>query len=112
MIRAFPATSVAAVVAWLAAAAAAHPAPVDRVLAATHARQVDVVGHSQGGMMPRYYIEFLGGAAKVHVLVGLAASNQGTTLNGFVKLADVLGALDPAHAVRPRRAVVLPVVGG
>jgi triacylglycerol esterase/lipase EstA (alpha/beta hydrolase family) len=62
---------------------------VDRVLAATHARQVDLVGHSQGGMMPRYYIRFLGGAAKVHALVGLAPSNHGTTLGGLLKLAKV-----------------------
>ena len=59
---------------------------VDRVLAATGASQVDMVGHSQGGMMPRYYIKFLGGAAKVHTLVGLAPSNHGTTLDGLSAL--------------------------
>ena len=51
---------------------------VDAVLAATGARQVDVVGHSQGGMMPRYWIQFLGGAKKVDDLVGIAPSNHGT----------------------------------
>jgi triacylglycerol esterase/lipase EstA (alpha/beta hydrolase family) len=60
---------------------------VDRVLAATGAGQVDIVGHSQGGMMPRYYLKFLGGAAKVGALVGLAPSNHGTTLNGLSTLA-------------------------
>ena len=60
---------------------------VDRVLAATGARQVDIVGHSQGGMMPRQYLKFLGGAAKVHRLVGLAPSNHGTTLSGLQQLA-------------------------
>jgi triacylglycerol esterase/lipase EstA (alpha/beta hydrolase family) len=62
---------------------------VDRVLSATHASKVDVVGHSQGGMMPRYYLKFLGGAPKVHTLVGLAPSNHGTNLFGLV---DLLGA--------------------
>ena len=38
-----------------------------------------MVGHSQGGMMPRYYIKFLGGASKVDDLVGLAPSNHGTS---------------------------------
>ena len=38
-----------------------------------------MVGHSQGGMMPRYYIKFLGGADKVDDLVGLAPSNHGTS---------------------------------
>ena len=33
-------------------------------------------------MMPRYYLKFLGGAAKVHTLVGLAPSNHGTDLDG------------------------------
>jgi triacylglycerol esterase/lipase EstA (alpha/beta hydrolase family) len=60
---------------------------VNRVLTATHARQVDLVGHSQGGMMPRYYIKYDGGAPKVHTLVGLAPSNHGTTLDGIFTLA-------------------------
>ena len=60
----------------------------DRVVAATGARKVDIVGHSQGGMMPRYYIKFLGGASKVDTLVGLAPSNRGTTLNGLFTLAS------------------------
>ena len=54
---------------------------VDRVLASTGAPKVELVGHSQGGMMPRYYIKNLGGAAFVEDLVGLAPSNHGTTVN-------------------------------
>ena len=65
---------------------------VNRVLTATHARQVDLVGHSQGGMMPRYYLRFLGGAARVHTLVGLAPSNHGTTLGGLFTVARVFPA--------------------
>ncbi|HEY3726726.1 MAG TPA: alpha/beta fold hydrolase [Solirubrobacteraceae bacterium] len=61
---------------------------VDRVLASTRASQVDIVGHSQGGMTPRYYMKFLGGASKVHTLVGLAPSNHGTTLDGLFTLAQ------------------------
>jgi triacylglycerol lipase len=51
---------------------------VDEVRAASGAAQVDLVGHSQGGMMPRYYMGFLGGADAVHNLVGIAPSNHGT----------------------------------
>jgi triacylglycerol lipase len=52
---------------------------VDRVLARTHAHQVSIIGHSEGGMMPRYYIRYLGGAAHVSDLIALAPSNHGTT---------------------------------
>jgi triacylglycerol esterase/lipase EstA (alpha/beta hydrolase family) len=62
---------------------------VDYVRIATRARQVDIVGHSQGGMMPRYYMKFLGGAPSVHMLVGLAPSNHGTTLDGSDALLAV-----------------------
>jgi triacylglycerol lipase len=51
---------------------------VDRLLARTGAKRVSIVGHSEGGMMPRYYIKFLGGAARVANLVALAPSNHGT----------------------------------
>jgi triacylglycerol esterase/lipase EstA (alpha/beta hydrolase family) len=76
---------------------------VDKVLAATGAAEVDVVGHSQGGMMPRYYLKNLGGAAEVRALVGLSPSNHGTTLDGLFILSNFFpganqftGALCPA----------------
>jgi triacylglycerol esterase/lipase EstA (alpha/beta hydrolase family) len=63
---------------------------VDSVRAATGAAEVDIVGHSQGGMMPRYYLKFLGGAAEVGTLVGLSPSNHGTTLGGLGLLANLI----------------------
>jgi triacylglycerol esterase/lipase EstA (alpha/beta hydrolase family) len=62
---------------------------VNSVLAKTGASKVDIVGHSQGGMMPNYFIKFLGGASKVHTLIGLAPSNHGTTINGLRTLLSV-----------------------
>ncbi|UFQ14768.1 MULTISPECIES: esterase/lipase family protein [Streptomyces] len=59
---------------------------VDKVLASTSAKEADLVGHSQGGMMPRHYLKFLGGAAEVNALIGLAPDNHGTTLLGLTKL--------------------------
>ncbi len=52
---------------------------VEAVRGATGAEKVDLVGHSQGGMMPRYYVKFLGGADKVDDLIGIVPSNHGTT---------------------------------
>ncbi|WP_316754743.1 esterase/lipase family protein [Streptomyces herbicida] len=75
---------------------------VDRVLSATGAAKADLVGHSQGGMMPRYYLKFLGGAAKVNALVGLAPDNHGTNLNGLTNLLPYFpGAEDLIKATIP-----------
>jgi triacylglycerol esterase/lipase EstA (alpha/beta hydrolase family) len=71
---------------------------VQQVLAQTGASQVDIVGHSQGGMMPRYYLGFLGGAPYVHTLIGLAPSNHGTTFNGLATLGQRSGFSQPFPA--------------
>jgi triacylglycerol esterase/lipase EstA (alpha/beta hydrolase family) len=65
---------------------------VDRVLAATGAAKVDIVGHSEGATMPAYYVKFVGGAAKVQRYVGLAPVYHGTAM------AALLSALLPASA--------------
>jgi len=67
-----------------------------RVLDATGADKVSMVGHSQGGMMPRYYIKFLGGTDVVDDLVGIAPSNHGTNRTGSGganAFSDLLGQL-------------------
>ncbi|TQL68982.1 lipase (class 2) [Nocardioides albertanoniae] len=45
---------------------------VDKVLKATGTSKVDLVGHSQGTLMPAYYAKFLDGAAKIDHYVSLA----------------------------------------
>ncbi|MDQ4051506.1 MAG: lipase family protein [Actinomycetota bacterium] len=66
-----------------------------RVRRATGAKKVSMVGHSQGGMMPRYYIKFLGGARHVDDLVGIAPSNHGTSHTGGDSnlISDLVGVL-------------------
>ena len=67
---------------------------VDKVLAATGARKVDLIGHSQGGgVLPRWYLQCAGGASVVSDLVGLAPSNHGTTIDGLTTLGTDLGIL-------------------
>lgn len=68
---------------------------VDRVLGATGASKVDIVGHSEGGTMPYYYLKFLGGDAKVDRYVGLASVYHGTNLDGLSPLLTQLARLFP-----------------
>lgn len=58
---------------------------VDKVLAATSASKVDIVGHSQGTLMPSYYVRFLGGGSKVGNYVGLAPLWEGSTAYGLAQ---------------------------
>lgn len=79
---------------------------VERVRAATGARQVDLVGHSQGGgALPRWYINWEGGADprnparnKVRRLIALSPGNHGTTFLGPGLLVKELGVM---RATRP-----------
>ena len=51
---------------------------VDKVRKATGAEKVDIVGHSQGTIMPSYYAKFLGGRDKIDKYVSLAPLWRGT----------------------------------
>jgi triacylglycerol esterase/lipase EstA (alpha/beta hydrolase family) len=95
---------------------------VTRVRTVTGAAQVDIVGWSQGGMMPRQYLKFGGGARYVHDLVGLACSSHGTTLDGLFALinADTLIGLPATTTLadcpactefQPVCGLALPVLG-
>jgi pimeloyl-ACP methyl ester carboxylesterase len=53
---------------------------VSAVLEATGAAKVDIVGHSEGSIMPNYYVKFLGGAAFVDRYVGMTPLWNGTNL--------------------------------
>jgi len=68
---------------------------VDRVLAATGAEKVDLVGHSQGTLMPNYYVKYLGGAAKVGSYISLAPLWHGTALASPTTLLTAVFGVDP-----------------
>ena len=72
---------------------------VTQVLSATGARRFDLVGHSEGTMMPRYYLERLGGARKVKRFVALTPLWRGTNLGGTATLRDALAPLGLSQPV-------------
>lgn len=53
---------------------------VDRVKRATGVDKVDLIGHSQGTLMPNYYVRFLGGASSVDHYISLAPLWHGTNV--------------------------------
>jgi len=54
---------------------------VDDILAATHVARINLVGHSMGGLIARYYIERLGGASRVNVCVTIGTPHHGSLLS-------------------------------
>ncbi|WP_432011449.1 esterase/lipase family protein [Streptomyces cucumeris] len=62
----------------LRTAAALLARHIEEVCARTGHSQVDVVGHSLGGLIARYYVQRLGGDHRVHSLVTLGTPHAGT----------------------------------
>ncbi|MDG3011249.1 alpha/beta fold hydrolase [Rhodococcus sp. D2-41] len=69
---------------------------VRQVLAQTGATKVDLVGHSQGATVARYYVNRLGGAAYVDKWIGMASPTYGGTFYG---LGTLLAALPGGNAL-------------
>jgi triacylglycerol esterase/lipase EstA (alpha/beta hydrolase family) len=61
----------------------------DGVRATTGAARVDLIGHSQGGLVARQYVKFLGGSSTVDSVISLASPHYGTAI---ANLADFFGA--------------------
>ena len=53
---------------------------VGGVRAATGAAKVDLVGHSQGGLVARHYVKYQGGATTVDSLISLGSPHYGTAI--------------------------------
>ncbi|NES12191.1 MULTISPECIES: alpha/beta fold hydrolase [Micromonospora] len=67
---------------------------VNQVRAATGAAKVDLVTHSEGGLVSRWYVKFLGGADKVDHYISLGSPQYGTyvaNIINFVGLGSCVG---------------------
>ena len=69
---------------------------VAQVRATTGAAKVDIVGHSEGGIVSRYYLKYLGGTAEVERYLSLGSPHYGTYLANiaeFIGVGDCIGVL-------------------
>ncbi|MCX4724401.1 alpha/beta fold hydrolase [Streptomyces sp. NBC_00963] len=53
---------------------------IEEICARTGHQDVDIVGHSLGGLIGRYYVQRLGGDRRVHTLVTLGTPHEGTQI--------------------------------
>ena len=86
---------------------------VEEICERTGRREVDIVGHSLGGLIARYYVQRLGGDVRVRTLVTLGTPHAGTRAVPLMNAhpvvrqmrpgSDVLGELcEPAPNCRTR----------
>lgn len=61
---------------------------IDRIREMTGAQQVDVVGHSLGGLVARWWMHHCGGVKCVKNLVTLGAPHKGTALAAFLPIGS------------------------
>ncbi|KAI8605234.1 putative secreted lipase [Dissophora ornata] len=70
----------------------------DNVLTQMNVTQVDIVGHSQGGILARYWMKYLEGAGKVYRHIGISPITHGTTLDSLTIWAEAWDVFAPLSA--------------
>ncbi|GGU83468.1 lipase [Streptomyces albospinus] len=73
---------------------------VDEVCARTGHRRVDIVSHSLGGLIARYYVQRLGGDTRVRTLITLGTPHSGT------RIAPLMSAHPIVRQMRPDSDVI------
>ncbi|MFJ6695979.1 esterase/lipase family protein [Streptomyces sp. NPDC091272] len=73
---------------------------VEEICARTGHAEVDIVGHSLGGLIARYYTQRLGGDTRVRTLVTLGTPHEGT------RVAPAMSAHPLVRQMRPGSSVI------
>ncbi|GHB45067.1 lipase [Streptomyces cirratus] len=72
---------------------------VEELCERTGQEQIDLVGHSLGGLVARYYIQRLGGDARVRTLVTLGTPHAGTSVAPFMDAHPLVRQMRPGSEV-------------
>ncbi|WP_017239654.1 lipase family alpha/beta hydrolase [Streptomyces sp. SS] len=72
---------------------------VEETCARTGQAEVDVVGHSLGGLVARYYVQRLGGDARVRTLVMLGTPHSGTAVAPLADAHPLVRQMRPGSEV-------------
>ncbi|WP_416972289.1 esterase/lipase family protein [Streptomyces sp. 4F14] len=72
---------------------------IEDVCERTGSRQVDVVGHSLGGLIARYYVQRLGGDTRVRTLVTLGTPHGGTRAVPLANAHPIVRQMRPGSPV-------------
>jgi triacylglycerol lipase len=72
---------------------------VNKVLTATHAKKVDLLGHSEGATMPYWYLKFDDPGRKVAKMIGLSPVVHGSWVSGVPLIDTWLRALGQPRAM-------------
>lgn len=73
---------------------------IEEICVRTGHREVDIVGHSLGGLIARYYVQRMGGDTRVRTLVTLGTPHAGT------QVAQLLSALPLVRQMLPNSDVI------
>lgn len=81
---------------------------VEEIRARTGHTEVDIVGHSLGGLIARYYVQRLGGDTQVRTLVMLGTPHSGTTVAPLADAHPLVRQMRPGSAVLRELAYPAP----
>jgi hypothetical protein len=72
---------------------------IEEICERTGSEQVDIVGHSLGGLIARYYVQRLGGDLRVRTLVTLGTPHSGTAVVPLANAHPIVRQMRPGSAV-------------
>ncbi len=81
---------------------------IEEICERTGSREVDIVGHSLGGLIARYYVQRLSGDLRVRTLVTLGTPHSGTAVVPLANAHPIVRQMRPGSAVIEELALPAP----